>query len=320
MAGPGVRIVSSTKDSIYIQWQAVAGLSSARDIRGYKIIYQAIGSSYVQQTKLLSRDVNRYDITFLHENTFYNICVRSFLNSTHFVDDPGCVRGSTHTDSLGVAIGSTFGAFLALSFIVLLVFLAKRQHTIQSKKQLGESGADGPEVALDEALLHMSDSIYIQLCRQKPGFLERLREINAETLQQPEAEEQPGGGPPYESPQDDPSGLRIGTACKSDTPHDGDAADVTGFLENCEQNYVLGGVPYDEPCEDGLLKPPAIPGVIMHPRPTSAKTHPAAVQPRRQPVHRTADEPGPSCEMASPTGIASGEHDLTRECFKSART
>lgn len=307
--------MSSTKDSIFIQWQPVSEreLSVTRDIRGYKIIYQAIGSSFVQQTKLLTRDTSRYDITFLHENTFYNICVRSFLNHTHFVDDPGCVRGSTHTDSLGVAIGSTFGAFLALSFIVLLVFLAKRQHNIQSKKHLGESGVDSPEMALDEALIHMSDSIYIQLCRQKPGFLERLREINAEALQQPVAEEQPGRRPSEPLPEDLNGRHQRTVYSGSAGPPDVNAdTNLTGFLENAEQN--LEDVQSDEAYEDGLLKPPAIPGVIMQPR-TSAKTQPV-VQPRLQPVHSPADRPGPSSETVSPTG----EQDLTRAYLDSVRT
>jgi len=44
-------------------------------LRDYKIRYQAIGSSVVQYTRLLDRTVSDYEITHLHENTNYEICV-----------------------------------------------------------------------------------------------------------------------------------------------------------------------------------------------------------------------------------------------------
>jgi len=46
-----------------------------------------------------------------------------------------CVTGSTSSDSLSVALGSTFGAFLAVGFIVALVFLSKWQHSRRLAKQ-----------------------------------------------------------------------------------------------------------------------------------------------------------------------------------------
>jgi len=91
----------------------------------------------VQYTRLLDRSTSDYEITHLHENTNYEICVlrlhddasprpptRKLGAAVALPRGPGggglsaaavaCVTGSTSTDSLSVALGSTFGAFLAL--------------------------------------------------------------------------------------------------------------------------------------------------------------------------------------------------------------
>lgn len=249
MTSHRVNVISTTKDSIHIQWEPMPEFPHFKDIRGYRIVYQAIGSSFKQE-KLTGRYVNRYDIQLLHESTFYNNCVQSFVNSTHFFDDAGCVRGSTHTESLSVAIGSTFGAFLALAFIVALVFLAKRQHnTMQAKKPPGDQGSDAPGVAIDEALIHMSDSLYIQLCRQRPGFAERLREFNSES------------GLAREGVTDGAS-RQGGTSQHDFTTASGGGGEVGG--DKTDPRTVE--YPHHEPMEDGLLKPPAIPGVFVRPK------------------------------------------------------
>jgi len=41
----------------------------------YRIRYQAVGSSVVQYTRLIDRSTNYYEISHLHENTNYEICV-----------------------------------------------------------------------------------------------------------------------------------------------------------------------------------------------------------------------------------------------------
>lgn len=250
MTAHKVSVVSTTKDSIHIQWESMPEFPHFKDIRGYRIIYQAIGSSFKQE-KFTGRYVNRYDIQLLHESTFYNICVQSFVNNTHYFDDAGCVRGSTHTESLGVAIGSTFGAFLALSFIVFLVFLAKRQHTIQAKKQPDDHGSDAAGVAIDEALIHMSDSLYIQLCRQRPDFAERLREVNSESGLASD-------------------GVTDGVSRQGTSQHDGTTTSGGGEGDKTDPRAVE--CPHHEPMEDGLLKPPAIPGVFMRPKLTRARS------------------------------------------------
>jgi len=56
-------------------------------------------------------------------------------STSEMLEAKACVNGSTSTDSLSVALGSTFGAFLALGLIVALVFVAKWQHSRRAKKQ-----------------------------------------------------------------------------------------------------------------------------------------------------------------------------------------
>jgi len=188
-------IVSWSKDSIFIRWRfdnqigdefngkpagsgSLANISVDTTVRGYFIRYQAVGSSVVQYSRLLDPSTGEHEITHLHENTNYDICIVRVHNlhptpqSYHVPDQVSsdarsrnivapatggsgttsmsssavCVRGTTATDSLSVALGSTLGAFLALGFIVALVFVAKWQHSRKMAKRVAtdalDSGAD----------------------------------------------------------------------------------------------------------------------------------------------------------------------------------
>ena len=73
-----VEIASSTKDSLRIRWELDKHLYPLVD--GFTIRYQAIGSTVVQYTKRLDRLATTYDITHLHENTYYDICIWVFAN------------------------------------------------------------------------------------------------------------------------------------------------------------------------------------------------------------------------------------------------
>ena len=61
-------------------------------MRGYKIRYQALGSSVVQYTRLLDRTVSDYEITHLHENTNYEICVLRLETAAAAAVRPGQQR------------------------------------------------------------------------------------------------------------------------------------------------------------------------------------------------------------------------------------
>lgn len=78
-------VVSWSKDSIYVSWKFDGdnrAPSNRAELRGYKIRYQAVGSSVVQYTGLLDRTVSRYEITRLHENTDYEICVLGLVTTS----------------------------------------------------------------------------------------------------------------------------------------------------------------------------------------------------------------------------------------------
>ena len=160
MSSGKVKIISYSKDSIYVRWKfddddAAAGEGPGGDGGGggYQVSYQAVGSSVLQLSHLLDITASEYDITHLHENTNYNICVLrkrqpttasgggggfelpTWSPTSWTTDDSICIEGTTSTDSLSVALGSTFGAFLALGLIVALVFVAKWQHSRRLKKR-----------------------------------------------------------------------------------------------------------------------------------------------------------------------------------------
>lgn len=193
-------IVTWSKDSIFIRWrfndensESGAGggahqqtdwpppwLSPSSFVRGYRVRYQAIGSSVIQLSHLLDPSTAEYEITHLHENTNYDICVVrvngqsptpeplnhviSISNEAMYrptvaavvgeassmVQASVCVKGTTATDSLSVALGSTFGAFLALGFIVALVFLAKWQHNRRQIKRISHDAAENGQSKYDE--------------------------------------------------------------------------------------------------------------------------------------------------------------------------
>ncbi len=160
-----VRLVSNTKDSIHILWNVDHSFSP--HIQGYEIEYQAEGSSIVQRQKGLDPAQTQYELINLHENTYYRFCINVLTNLTSEVEQK-CIRASTSVDSLHVALGSTFGAFLALGIIVMFVFLAKWQHNRKLRKYAlqhvptnGETydsmGQPDGEIEMSDVSLHVHD-------------------------------------------------------------------------------------------------------------------------------------------------------------------
>jgi len=168
-------IVSWSKDSISIRWKFDDDhVNSTAAAAGYKIRYQAVGSNVVQMSRLLDISASSYDITHLHENTNYNICVRRMrepmtsgkLSTSWLMGASACVKGSTSTDSLSVALGSTFGAFLALGLIVALVFVAKWQHSRRAKKQqqaAAEVAGNGATARADFDIDDVDDVLRVEI-------------------------------------------------------------------------------------------------------------------------------------------------------------
>jgi len=169
MTSGKAEVVSWSKDSIFVRWKFddddddVDHLPAPSNGSGYMVRYQAVGSSVIQISRLLDITASAYDITHLHENTNYDICVlrvrqplptggvggdASTVSAAVWPTDArACIKATTSTDSLSVALGSTFGAFLALGLIVALVFVAKWQHSRRAKKHQQQRDAAAAEVA-----------------------------------------------------------------------------------------------------------------------------------------------------------------------------
>ena len=101
-------VVSWSRDSISVRW--TFHTDNPESSGGYKVRYQAVGSNVVQVSRLLDISASAYDITQLHENTSYDICVlrmRQLVtsgadgrqSSTWLTEASACVRGTTSTDS-----------------------------------------------------------------------------------------------------------------------------------------------------------------------------------------------------------------------------
>jgi len=173
MTSGKAEVVSWSKDSIFVRWKFddddddVDHLPAPSNGSGYMVRYQAVGSSVIQISRLLDITASAYDITHLHENTNYDICVlrvrqplptggvggeASTVSAAAWPTDArACIKATTSTDSLSVALGSTFGAFLALGLIVALVFVAKWQHSRRAKKHQQQRDAAAAEVAAAKA-------------------------------------------------------------------------------------------------------------------------------------------------------------------------
>ncbi|XP_076464146.1 uncharacterized protein LOC143296210 [Babylonia areolata] len=128
-------IASSTASSIYVKWEVGDDSDDAtlfpadvmvpsNVILGYRVHYQKVASSYVQYSHFLSPSVSSYSINNLVADTFYKVCVVMYRNDTSSPDRQ-CLDASTTSWHIPVSIGSSIGAVLALSIIVLIVLLSR---------------------------------------------------------------------------------------------------------------------------------------------------------------------------------------------------
>lgn len=275
------RVASTTKDSIYVKWHVDNALHPPRDlIQGFQVRYQAVGSTVVQYSHRLDASASAYDITQLHENTYYDICVKVFvkLNSSNpagggvSVGPPAsaqdvCVKGTTATDSLAVALGSTFGAFLALGFIVFLVFLAKWQHTRKMRKQklvtsgydengveqLRGCGDDPKETFIGSGIRFHDDLAMSELSGQSSEVSIALYADQMQDNVDSGGGAGAGGGGNVQPSSGPSSGLPRDQPEASDFVH--------------QWVTVTSNSPPDSEDGNWLLRPPPIPGVILRPQP-----------------------------------------------------
>ena len=259
-----VDVASSTKDSIFVRWRFSKEDPFAT--RGFTVRYQAIGSTIVQKVE----SVGAYDITHLHENTQYDICVmRAYVNQSqvlHTAQRSVCVQGSTATGSLAVALGSTFGAFLALGFIVLLVFVAKWQHSYKMSRQkqrlMSATPAEDSGVGMEQMQQQMDDDGSIRL-RGGGGSHDdiAMSELSGQSSEMSIALDTLGR--PKCDGEDERDPFRAVNSSLTSI-HD------TNSLDNIAWNAAISSIATQmENSENGLLRPPPIPGVIIFHQPST---------------------------------------------------
>ncbi|KAK7109461.1 uncharacterized protein [Littorina saxatilis] len=122
-------IASSTASSIYITWEAnddavLDDVISPSVIQGYRVHYQKVASTYVQYSHFMPPDASGYSISNLVADTYYKVCVVMYRNDTSS-PERDCVDAATTSWHIPVSIGSSIGAVLALSIIVLIVLLSR---------------------------------------------------------------------------------------------------------------------------------------------------------------------------------------------------
>ncbi|KAK6166136.1 hypothetical protein SNE40_022900 [Patella caerulea] len=125
-------IDSSTASSIYVTWETHA--QNKAFIEGYQVHYQKVASSYVQYSLMLPPSQTSYSIRNLVADTYYKVCVVLYRNDTN-IEDRSCMDAYTTSWHIPVSIGSSIGAVLALSIIVLIVLLSRCPSLLRKQRQ-----------------------------------------------------------------------------------------------------------------------------------------------------------------------------------------
>lgn len=124
-------VSSSTSSSIQVGWHIKA--SNLPFVEGFRVHYQKIASTYIQYGPKLSSTDNEYEISSLVADTYYKVCLVVYRNDTAPFRE--CTDASTTNWQLPVSIGSSIGAVLALSMIVLIVLLSRCQIPMRYRGQ-----------------------------------------------------------------------------------------------------------------------------------------------------------------------------------------
>lgn len=117
-----VEVASTTTSSVEIIWRINA--ETMANILWYCVHYQKVASSYIQYGPNLQPSVHSYKVQNLVADTYYRLCVVMKRNDTTQIIQK-CVDASTSSWHIPVSIGSSIGAVLALSMIVLVILLLR---------------------------------------------------------------------------------------------------------------------------------------------------------------------------------------------------
>ncbi|CAE1238795.1 unnamed protein product [Acanthosepion pharaonis] len=153
-----VRVDSTTDSSIHLTWSIKEDATS--QITGFQVHFQKVASSYIQYSAMLSSLTTSYKIRNLVADTFYKVCVVMYRNDTQQGQTrQQCTGASTTSWHLPVSVGSSIGAMLALSLIVLMVLVARCPTVMRRRKGPADTGKyDSMTSNLHDDHLEMSDT------------------------------------------------------------------------------------------------------------------------------------------------------------------
>lgn len=152
-----VEVSSTSTSSVGILWNINPDTQS--NVLGYRVHYQKIASSYIQYGPHLSPTVFSYTIDNLVADTYYRICLMMLRNDTATIQK--CVDASTRSWHIPVSIGSSIGAVLALSMIVLVILLLRWPSTVQWRRKQRSQKYDSMSSHFNDDLYDFSESVTI---------------------------------------------------------------------------------------------------------------------------------------------------------------
>lgn len=124
-------VSSSTASSIHVGWHIKP--TNLPFVEGFRVHYQKIASTYIQYGPKLRSSESEYDISNLVADTYYKVCLVVYRNDS--IPYRECTDASTTNWQLPVSIGSSIGAVLALSMIVLIVLLSRCHFPLKYRGQ-----------------------------------------------------------------------------------------------------------------------------------------------------------------------------------------
>jgi len=124
-------VASSTASSIHVGWHIKP--LNIPFVEGFRVHYQKIASTYIQYGPKLRSSESEYDISNLVADTYYKVCLVVYRNDSNPYRE--CTDASTTNWQLPVSIGSSIGAVLALSMIVLIVLLSRCHFPLKYRGQ-----------------------------------------------------------------------------------------------------------------------------------------------------------------------------------------
>lgn len=154
-----VEVSSTTTSSVEILWRI--NTQTMSNVLGYRVHYQKIASSYIRYGPHLSSNTHEYNVQNLVADTYYRLCLMMYRNDTSPIQK--CVDASTRSWHIPVSIGSSIGAVLALSMIVLVILLLRWPSVInwRDKKKGSARKYDSMSSHCNDDLYDFSESITI---------------------------------------------------------------------------------------------------------------------------------------------------------------